>query len=97
MLHYSRYSAGLCNISLMMKIIAWNVHGLGGHLCKKLKACFRQKLQNSLTGDMVDLLFLHHLIDSRIVESGMPLRGNWEVFWSPSFGLRAFKAALPVW
>ena len=71
-----------------MRIISWNVQGLGGHLHKKMKGRFRQEIQPCLVGGLIDVIMLEeqiHLNNQRIKEFGPPFRGNWECYWSSSF------------
>ena len=45
-----------------LNIISWNVRGLGGRHCCKVRSVFRRRLRKSLIG-RIDVLFIqeHHL------------------------------------
>ena len=60
-----------------MKIISWNVQGLGGSLCKQYKRRFRQELHKCIIGQ-VDIVMLqeHHLNERRTKVYGSLLPGN---------------------
>ena len=78
-----------------MKIISWNVQGLGGSLCKQYKRRFRQELHKCIIGQ-VDIVMLqeHHLNERRTKVYGSLLPGKWEMVWVPAYGSTQLKGGL---
>ena len=53
-----------------MRIVSWNVQGLGGSVCKKMRGRLRLELQRALTGGLVDILLIQeHYLSQRRIES----------------------------
>ena len=50
-----------------LNIISWNVRGLGGRNCHKVRSVFRRQLRKPLVG-RIDVLLIqeHHLNEQRI-------------------------------
>ena len=71
-----------------MRIISWNVQGLGGPNYARYRGRLRQELMRCLIGGPVDFLMLqeHHLTESRTRRCGQLMPRHSEVFWSGSFG-----------
>ena len=71
-----------------MRLVSWNVQGLGGSRCKQIRGRLRLEIQNTLVGGPIDILFIqeHHLSKRRIDSYGSILPGNWLSFWSPGIG-----------
>ena len=69
-----------------MKIISWNVQGLGGSLCKQYKRRFRQELHKCIIGQ-VDIVMLqeHHLNERYTKVCGSLSPGNCEMLWVPAY------------
>ena len=75
--------------SVSMRIISWNVQGLGGsNFLRYRGGRLRQELMRCLLGGSVDFLMLqeHHLTESRTRRCGQLLQRHTEVFWSGAFG-----------
>ncbi len=71
-----------------MKIVSWNVQGLGGHRYKQLKQKIHLDLQNVMLESPIDVLLLqqYHLNGERIVGYGSVPQGNWTTYWSARIG-----------
>ena len=71
-----------------MRLLTWNVQGLGGPLYRRYRGRLRQELQKCLMGGPVDVMMFqeHHLNEQRIRNYGTILPGNWEMFWSSAIG-----------
>ena len=80
-----------------LNIISWNVRGLGGRHCCKVKSVFRRQLRKSLVG-RIDVLLIqeHHLNEQRIQKYGNLLTGQWRQFWVPAIGDNSLKAGLCI-
>ena len=80
-----------------LNIISWNVRGLGGRHCCKVKSVFRRQLRKSLVG-RIDVLLIqeHHLNEQRIQKYGNLLPGQWRQFWVPATGDNNRKAGLGI-
>ena len=78
-----------------MKIISWNVQGLGGSLCKQYKQRFRQELHKCIIRQ-VDIVMLqeHHLNESCTKVYGSLLPGNQEMLWIQAYGTTQLKGGL---
>ena len=65
----------------MSKVLVATLH-------RKMKGWVRQQIQPCLVGGLIDVIMLqeHHHNNQRIKEFGPPFRGNWECYWSSSFG-----------
>ena len=63
---------------LFMGIISWNVQGLDGSCCRRLKNPLRQELQKCLIGGSLDVLMIqeHRLNQRRIGKYGSFFPGN---------------------
>ena len=62
-----------------MRLISWNVQGLGGQLYKRMRGRLRLELQTVLVGGTIDVLMLqeHHLNVYRSALYGSMLQGSW--------------------
>ena len=71
-----------------MRVISWNVQVLGGSEFMRYRGQLRQELQKCVVGGRVDVLMLqeHHLSESRLRRYGSLMSGQWDTFWSASFG-----------
>ena len=71
-----------------MRVVSWNVQGLGGSQCARYRGRLRQELQRCLVGGSIDVFLIqeHHLCERRIKRYGSVLRGKSDVFWSAGFG-----------
>ena len=80
-----------------LNIISWNVRGLGGRHCCKVKSVFRRQLRKSLVG-RIDVLLIqeHHLNEQRIQKYGNLLTGQWRQFWVPAISDNSLKAGLCI-
>ena len=80
-----------------LNIISWNVRGLGGKNCRKVRSVFRQQLRKSLVG-RIDILLIqeHHLNEQRIQKYGNMMPGKWRQFWVPAVGDNSLKAGLCI-
>ena len=61
-----------------MKLISWNVQGLGGPICKRSKGRFCKELKTANSGGPIDILLLqeHHLNKRRVDSYGSPMPGQ---------------------
>ena len=80
-----------------LNLISWNVRGLGGSHCGKVRSVFRRQLRKSLIG-RIDVLLIqeHHLNEQRIQKYGNLLPGQWKQFWVPAIGDNRLKAGLCI-
>ena len=80
-----------------LNIISWNVRGLGGSNCGKVRSVFRRQLKKSLVG-RIDVLLIqeHHLNEQRIRKYGNLLPGKWRQLWVPALGVNRLKAGLCI-
>ena len=80
-----------------LNIISWNVRGLGGRNCGKVRSVFRRQLKKSLVG-RIDVLLIqeHHLNEQRIRKYGNLLPGQWWQLWVPTVGDNRLKAGLCI-
>eukprot|EP00250_Pteridium_aquilinum_P022375 c25362_g1_i1 orf=3-2321(-) len=71
-----------------MRVVSWNVQGLGGPHFQRYRGRLRQELQRCLVGGPIDVLMLqeHHLSVSRTRRCGRVLGGQSSTFWVPAFG-----------
>ena len=71
-----------------MRLLSWNVRGLGGPRYLRTRGVLRQELQRCLVGGPIDMLLLqeHHLSESRIRRCGQLMHRQSETFWSAAFG-----------
>ena len=71
-----------------MRVVSWNVQGLGGTKCARYRGRLRQELQRCLVGGSIDVFLIqeHHLSEHRIKRYGSVLRGKSDMFWSACFG-----------
>ena len=71
-----------------MRLLSWNVQGLGGHLFKRMRGRLRLELQTVLIGGPIDVLLLqeHHLNECRSRSYGSILQGRWIKYWSFGIG-----------
>ena len=71
-----------------MRVMSWNVQGLGGPLYRRYKYRLRQEINKCIVGGSLDFLLIqeHHLNTFRISRYGSILSGNWDMFWSPAIG-----------
>ena len=70
-----------------MKILSWNVRGLGGLHWKRKRSGLRQEISKELTNGELDFLFLqeHHLKVAQTSNYGAILNGDWDVSWSKGY------------
>ena len=71
-----------------MRVLSWNVQGLGGPNFMRYRGRLRQELARCLVGGPLDVVMLqeHHLSESRTRRCGKLLKGHGEAFWSAAFG-----------
>ena len=71
-----------------MRIVSWNVQGLGGSVCNKMRERLRLEVERALTAGLVDILLIqeHHLSQRRIDNYGSILPGHWLSYWSSGIG-----------
>ncbi|KAH7436044.1 hypothetical protein KP509_06G090900, partial [Ceratopteris richardii] len=71
-----------------MKIVTWNVQGLGGQMFKNHKGHFRQALHKAIFCGNIDILSIqeHHLNSQIIQQYGALMMGEWQVFWTSMIG-----------
>ena len=71
-----------------MRVVSWNVQGMGGPQFLRCRGRLRQELQSCLVGGSIDILMLqeHHLCESRIRRCGQLMHRQSETFWSAAFG-----------
>ncbi len=81
-----------------MRILSWNVQGLGGSLCRRYRGRLRQDLRKCIVGGDIDMMLIqeHHLSDRRISRYGCFLPGNWEMFWSAAYGPMASQGGVCI-
>ena len=81
-----------------MRLLTWNVQGLGGPLFRRYRGRLRQDLHRDFTGGSIDILLIqeHRLNVERISEYGTFLPGNWEMFWSEAYGPYASKGGVCI-
>ena len=70
-----------------MRVVSWNVQGLGGPNFLRYRGRLRQELARCLVGGSLDVVMLqeHHLSASRIRRCGKVLKGHGDAFWSAVF------------
>ena len=73
---------------VFMKLITWNIQGLGGSKCMMERKNFSQELKSPYFKGIPNILLLqeHHLCADRILSIGNPLEGDWHTFCSPAEG-----------
>ena len=78
-----------------LNIVSWNVRGLEGRNCGKVRSVFCRQLKKSLVG-RIDVLLIqeHHLNEQRIQKYGNLLPGQWRQLWVPAIGDNRLKAGL---
>mgnify|MGYP000376695526 CR=1 FL=1 len=71
-----------------MRVVSWNLKGLGGPLYKRYRSRLRQDLKKCLPTVRVDIILIqeHHLNASRISQYRTVLSGEWDMFWSTTYG-----------
>ena len=81
-----------------MRLLTWNVQGLGGPLFRRYRGRLRQDLHRDFTGGSIDILLIqeHRLNVERISEYGTFLPGNWEMFWFEAYGPYASKGGVCI-
>ena len=80
-----------------LNIISWNVRGLGGKNCRKVRSVFRQQLRKSLVGRINILLIQeHHLNEQRIQKYINMMLGKSRQFWVLVVGDDSLKAGLCI-
>ena len=81
-----------------MRLVSWNVQGLGGTQYLSYRGRLRQELQRCLVGGSIDILLLreHHLSESRIRRYGSILSSRYETFWSAGFGPRSGQGGVCI-
>mgnify|MGYP000232206777 CR=1 FL=1 len=79
-----------------MKLITWNIQGLGGSKWMMERKNFREELKAPSFKGIPDILLLqeHHLSANRILSIGNPLAGDWHTFWSPTQGEHGRKGGV---
>ena len=57
---------------VIMRVVSWNVQGMGGPQFLRFRGRMRQELQSALVGGQIDMLMLqeHHLSESRTRRCG---------------------------
>ena len=65
-----------------MRVVSWNVQGLGGSQCARYRGRLRQELQRCLVGGGIDVFLIqeHHLCERRIKRYGSVFCGKSDVF-----------------
>ena len=81
-----------------MRLLSWNVQGLGGAHCKKYKGRLWQDLNKCMVGGGLNIMMVqeHHLSDDRIRNYGSILKGKWQLYWSSVIGERQRKAGVCI-
>ena len=81
-----------------MKVMSWNVQGLGGPKCKQVKGWLGNELKIVNSGCPIDMLFLqeHHMSKRRIDSYGSILPGQWLTYWSPGIGPHGAQAGVSI-
>ena len=81
---------------VFMKLITWNIQGLGGSKCMMERKNFSQELKSPYFKGIPNILLLqeHHLCADRILSIGNPLEGDWHTFWSPTQGEHGRKGGV---
>ena len=70
-----------------MKIISWNVQGLGGSLCKQYKRRFRQELHKCIIGQVDIVMLQEHRLNERHTKAySSLLTENWEMYCISAYG-----------
>ena len=71
-----------------MKILSWNIRGLGGSHWKRKRSRLRQELNKGLIAGQIDFLLIqeHHFNARQIDCCGSLLKGDWQIFWAPGYG-----------
>ena len=67
---------------VLMKLLTWNIQGLGGSKCMLERKNFRQEFKSPSFKGAPDILLLqeHHLSANRILNIGNPLVWDWHTF-----------------
>ena len=81
---------------VFMKLLTWNIQGLGGSKCMLERKNFRQEFKSPSFKGAPDILLLqeHHLSANKILNIGNPLEGDWQTFWSPAQGEHGRKGGV---
>ena len=81
---------------VFMKLLTWNIQGLGGSKCMLERKNFRQEFKSPSFKGVPDILLLqeHHLSANKILNIGNPLEGDWHTFWSPAQGEHGRKGGV---
>ncbi len=71
-----------------MRIVSWNVRGLGGGQWKRKRGRLRQEMQKHVIGQHVDILLLqeHRLSKEKTEKYGSTMYGDWDHFWGHGYG-----------
>ena len=79
-----------------MKLIMWNIQGLGGSKCIIERKNFHQEFKSPCFKGISNILLLqeHHLCADRILSIDNPLEGDWHTFWSPAQGEHGRKGGV---
>ena len=89
--------SGLGDLTIvLMKLITWNIQGLGGSKCMLERKNLRQEFKSPSFRGIPDILLLqeHHLSANRISSIGNPLAGDWHTIWSPAQGEHGRKGGV---
>ena len=81
---------------VFMKLLMWNIQGLGNSKCMLEMKNFRHDFKSPSFKGVPDILLLqeHHLSANRILNIGNPLEGDWQTFWSPTQGEHGRKGGV---
>jgi exonuclease III len=71
-----------------MRIVSWNVRGLGGGQWKRKQGRVRQEMQKHVIGQHVDILLLqeHRLSKEKTKKYGSTMYEDWDHFWGNGYG-----------
>ena len=89
--------SGLGDLTIvLMKLITWNIQGLGGSKCMLERKNLCQEFKSPSFRGIPDILLLqeHHLSANRISSIGNPLAGDWHTIWSPAQGEHGRKGGV---
>lgn len=92
----SCHCVGTPILGVLMRVVSWNVQGLGGPQFQRYRGTFQLELQRCLLGGQIDVLLLqeHHLSKSCTQRCGRLLGGQSSTFWVPAFGPRGVQGGV---
>ena len=69
---------------VFMKLLTWNIQGLGGSKCMLERKNLCQEFKAPRIKGVLDILLLqeHYLSANRILSFGSSLEGDWHTLWS---------------